>query len=253
MNWKKTLIWSGVILLFVLMLITAIVFLLASAPPADYLPYELNHRDRKDAARHFVDNHFIVIGNKIQEVKPFTHAINESDLNMYLAALDEIAFIPDPGGRSEKSRSQKVFRAMDKAGLSKPAVKLADGMLTFMVQTRQMNKVLSLDLKFQFLNDDQMRVELSGIRVGRMPIPQFVIKDSLRMLKREIGNRQRIHPGDLDGIIAGVILAMGDEPVSTTIRIGRKRIRKIRDVEIKDGKITVHIVPVLKEEAAKAG
>ncbi|MBN1942351.1 MAG: hypothetical protein JW849_03555 [Phycisphaerae bacterium] len=251
MNLKKTIGWGSVIFLFALMLATAIVFLIASAPPAEYRPYQLTQKERREAAHHFVDHQGAVFFNKIHENLPFTHVITESDLNMYLASLDEIAFLK-PVRRGREDEGGRVLRAMDKAGLSDPAVKLGDGVMTFMVQTRKARKVVSFDLAFEFDDNDRMRIALREVRVGRMPVPQAVLSESIEALKRGVRrppSEKDIGPEDFDEMLAGLVLAMGDEPVSTNIRFGRKRIRKLRDVEVKDGKLKIHIVPASREEA----
>jgi hypothetical protein len=246
MNAKKTIGWGAVILLFALMLATAVVFLIASAPPSDYRPYQLTQKERKDAALHFVNKHGAVFFNKVHENQPFTHVITESDMNMYLASLEEIAFLK-PVRAGKEDEGGRVFRAMDKSGVSDPAVKMSDGVVTFMVQTRQARKVVSFDLAFEFDDDDRMRVALKQVRIGRMPVPQAVLDGSIRAVKRAVQPRTPegdIGPEDFDAMLTGLILAMGDRPVSTNIRFSRKRIRKIRDIEVQDGQLKIHVVPV---------
>ena len=93
------------------MLATAVVFLIASAPPSDYRPYQLTQKERKEAAAHFVNNHGTVFFNRVLENQPFTHVIKESDLNMYLASLDEIAFLkPVRRGKKDDCRVNRFPR-----------------------------------------------------------------------------------------------------------------------------------------------
>lgn len=250
MKAKKTIVWGAVLLLFALMLATAIMFLIASAPPADYRPYQLTQKERKQAAIHFVDNQGAVFFNKVHENIPFTHTITESDLNMYLASLDEIAFLKTvrPG---EKDDGGRVLAAMDKAGVADPAVKMRNGVLTFMVQTRKARKVVSFDLAFEFDDDDRMRVTLRQVRIGRMPVPQAILQGSLNALKRAVKRRkpvEAIGPEDFDAMLVGLVLAMGEKPVSTKIRFSRKRIRRINDIRVKDGQLEMHVVPVSHDE-----
>jgi hypothetical protein len=250
MKMKKTIIWGVVILVFALMLATAVVFLIASAPPEDYRPYQLTQKERKQAANHFGTHHGTVFTNKVYENQPFTHSISETDLNMYLASLDEIAFLKSaqPGKKDDGGR---VLRAMDKAGISDPAVKMRDSLLTLMVQTRQARKVVSFDLAFEFDDEDRMRVALKQVRVGRMPVPRSILEGSLGALKQAMRRRaplENVGPEDFDAMLVGLILAMDEKPISTVIRFSRKRIRKIRDIEVKEGKLTIHVVPVSRDE-----
>ncbi len=249
MKWKKTIGWTGLIVVFGLMLITAIVFLVASSVPSAYQPYRLTHKERKDAARLFVNDHGFVFLNKVMENQPFTHSMTESDLNMYLAALDEIAFLK-PGKRGKKRKSGQVLYAMDKAGMVDPVVKIDDGVLTMMVRWKGINKVISLDLSFVFDDDDRMGVVLEQVRVGRMPVPQFIIDDSLKALKKAAKNRpklEEIAPEDLDTMLAAILGAIGEDPIPATIRFSRKRLRRIRNVELEDGVMKIDVVPVPRD------
>jgi len=248
MTRKKTVGWTALVFLFVLMFIIAVIFLIASSPPSGYRPYQLTQKERKEAAKHFIDHHGFVFLNKIMENQPFTHTLTESDLNMYLASLDEIAFLK-PAKRGEQSDSGEVFRAMDKAGLADPAVKLSDGVVTLMVQTKKARKVISFDLAFEF-DDDRMRVSLKQVRIGRMPVPEFILRGSIDALKKGVKNRpqmEEIRPEDFDAMLAGLIAAMGEDAVPTTLRFSRKRLRKIRDVDVVDGQLNIYIVPVTRE------
>ncbi|MBN1553382.1 MAG: hypothetical protein JXA11_01450 [Phycisphaerae bacterium] len=250
MNAKKTIGWGGVILVFALMLAAAIIFLIASTPPAEYRPFQLTQKERKEAAHHFVDYQGAVFFNKVHENISFTHTITEEDMNMYLASLDEIAFLK-PFRRDGKDDGGRILRAMDKAGVSDPAIKMSDGMITLMVQTRQARKVVSFDLSFEFYDGNYMRVALREVRVGRMPVPPSAVAESIEIMKNSVRRKNAkkdIGPEDFDAMLTGMILAMGDEPVSTKIRFDRKRIRKIRDIEVKEGQLSIHVVPVSPEE-----
>ena len=249
MKWKKKIGWVVLVVAFGLMLVTAIVFLVASSVPPAYLPYRLNHKEQKDAAKHFVDKHGFVFLNKVMENQPFTHSITESDLNMYLAALDEIAFLR-LGKQGAKQKSEQVLYAMDKAGMVDPVVKIDNNILTMMVRWKGINKVISLDLLFEFDDDDRMGVVLDQVRVGRMPVPQSIINDSLTALKEAARNRpktEEVAPEDLDALLAAILGAIGEEPIPATIRFSRKRLRRIRNVELEDGVIKIHVVPVLRD------
>jgi hypothetical protein len=198
-----------------------------------------------------VNNQGAVFFNKVHENIPFTHSIRETDLNMYLASLDEIAFLK-PVRRGKEDEGNRVLTAMDKAGISDPAVKMNDDILTLMVQTRQARKVVSFDLAFEFDDEDRMRVLLKQVRIGRMPVPQSILEGSLSALKEAVRRRaprENIGPEDFDAMLVGLILAMDEKPVSTKIRFSRKRIRKIRDIEVKDGQLEIHVVPISNDES----
>lgn len=232
-----------------MMLVTAVLFLIASSPPSDYRPYRLTQAERKRAANLFTSKHGQELFNKVMNPEPFSHTISESDLNMCLAALDEIAFLM-PG----KGKAAEVLTAMDKAGLADPVVKMSDGVLTLMAVTKKAKKVISLDLAFVFEDDEHMRVVLKGVRVGRMPVPELILGRSLKTLRQAADRQQKnlknreIVPQDLDAMLAGVLAAMGEESVPTTICFHKKRWRKIRDVRITDGQLRIDMIPILPGE-----
>jgi hypothetical protein len=246
---KKTLGWIGLIALFALMLATSIVFLLASSVPSNYRTFQLTQKERKDYALDFVNQHGLPVVEKIRVEEPFTHVISEEKMNLYLASLDEIAFLK-PARRGEVQKSGEVFHALDKAGLAGPVVAMDDGILTLMVRTKKYNKVVSIDLGFEFYDDGQMAVTLEQVRIGRMPVPESFIADGLERFQSavELPRTEETSPQDLDAIIAGVLAVVNEGPFSSTLRFSRKRIRRIDDITVDDGSLKIRIVPLPRED-----
>lgn len=247
---RKLLLTVGITVLFVLMFVTAVVFLLASTVPANYQTYQLTQKERKDAATDFVGRHGAVLVEKMRVNQPFQHTITEEKLNLYLASLDEIAFLRAPR-RGEKQKTGEIHNAMDKAGLADPVVHLDDGVITFMVRTQRSNKVVSMDIGFDFPDPEHIRVALREVRIGRMPVPPRLIEDSFKALKQaagSFGGFDETSAQNLDAILAGVLAAVGEGPLPTTMQFGSKRTRRIKDIVVEDGKLTVDIEPVFTED-----
>ena len=240
-NKKKMMKTVSVLLLFSLMLATAVVFLLASSVPDDYLPLQLLAQERKDTAeRSFVDAHAIPFLNAAMDVKPFDHEVREEELNRYLASLDEIANLR-PG-----HRAGGVYAAMDEAGLADPMVKIRDGLITLMIRTKKANKVVSLDVRLT-MTDDGLVVALDAVRIGRMPVPKSWVDGSLAVLRAALAQQdqaEEVSERDLDRLLGAVVGGIGGEPLDTTLKFRKKRLRKIDKVSVTDGLIRIHVTPV---------
>lgn len=244
---RKLLIQLGIAALFLVMAATASVFLLASTVPEDYRPYQLNPDERKMVAESFYTEEFFPFMNEFGEPEPFVHEIREDRLNQYLAALDEIAYIkPDRAGEVRKTGG--VYEAMDQAGLADPVVKMRDGVLTVMVRTRRSNKIFAADLTFTVLPDTRLHVRLQGVRLGRLPVPQGFVDQGVAMLKSEFAKRaaaMREERG-LNALLAVIIGAINEDPIDTTLKI-RRQTKRTHRVELSDGLLKLHIVPVDEE------
>lgn len=246
---KRLLLGLGLAALFVLMFVAAVVFLLASSVPDEYKPYQLTQKERKDAAIDFVGRHGAKVVENIRVNQPFSHSLTEQDMNLYLASLDEIAYLKPPK-RGKRQKTGEVFEAMDQAGLADPVVAMDDGILTVMVRTRRSNKVVSMDLAFEFPDAEHIQIVLKEVRIGHMPVPRSFVEGGLDTLKRGVGNLTTLDETsaqDLDAILAGVLAAVGEGPLPATMRFGSKRVRRIKDIVVDDGQLTIHIEPVFDE------
>jgi hypothetical protein len=247
---KRLFVGLGITLLFVLMFAAAVVFLLASSVPDEYKPFQLTQKERKDAAIDFVGRHGAKLVENIRVNQPFSHTLTEQDMNLYLASLDEIAYLK-PARRGNRQKSGEVYEAMDKAGLADPVVAMDDGILTVMVRTQRSNKVASMDLAFEFPDNDHIQIVLKQVRIGHMPVPRSFVEGGLETLKRGVGDLSTLDETaaqDLDTILAGVLAAVGEGPLPATMRFGSKRVRRIKDVVVDDGQLTIHVEPAFDED-----
>ncbi len=246
---KKLIIKVVLVVIFSLMLLASVIFLIASSVPAGYNPVRLNQQEREKFAQDFINNHAVEFLNKTWENKDFTHEITQDELNWYLAALEEIAFLK-PGKAGEKKKSGEVYEAMDKAGLADPVITMDDGVITLMVRTKDSNKVLSVDISMKITDDERLAVRLEQVRIGRMPIPSSVLNKGLRAMKNAIKKRNvngEDAAKDLDGLLGTVLASINEEPIPTEMKFKKKVIRKIVELNIDDGKLVMHVVPVAYE------
>ncbi|HPS51925.1 MAG TPA: hypothetical protein PLK08_00065 [Phycisphaerae bacterium] len=246
---KKTVrIITGVVL--ALMLLLAILFLMASTVPGDYGPFQLTQQERKEAAQDFINKHGAPLLVQIRRPEPFEHTITEDELNYYFASLEEIAFLK-PAKRNQERKTSGVYEAMDAAGFADPAVRLDDGVMTLMVRSRAANKVISVDIGFDMTDDRHLLISIKSVRIGKLAVPQTLVAGSINTFKTAVGPQDAITEEslrDLDSIIANVIAKINDKPFPTEFKLGSKRLREIRDFKIDDGKLTVKIVPVQKDD-----
>lgn len=239
--------------IFLLMLVLAVLFLMASTVPPAYGPFQLTQQERKNMAQDFINNHGAPLLEQIRRPEPFEHTITEDELNCYFASLEEIAFLK-PGKRGEVRKTSGVYDALDKAGFADPAVRLDDGLMTLMVRSKSANKVISVDIGFELDDDKQVIIAIKGFRVGRLSIPQGFVSGSLDAFKQAVGPQKEFTEDslrDLDGIIAGVISKVNDAPLPAEFKLGSKRVREIRSLKIDDGKLTIKIVPVQQDKDEK--
>jgi hypothetical protein len=255
-NLRKTLGWVELIALFAVMFLTAVAFLLASSRPDEWQPYQLRNADQRLVANRFATRTINELVNGLRDVRPFAFTIHEEEMNEYLASLDEIAFLAY--SREEVGRkSSELVAAMDKIGIADPVVDMRPGALSILVRTKNGNKIISMDLRFSFADGERMFVTLEGVRLGRLPVPRMLVSGSLEQLRNVMGRGKgsvdESSVQDLDLIIGSLIRGIGGEPLPTRLPVVKSRPKRIRDIEIADGKLTIHFVPAGPEEEEPVG
>ncbi|MCK5114285.1 MAG: hypothetical protein KAR11_05935 [Phycisphaerae bacterium] len=255
MNKRKLTISLIVVVVLLLMVATAVILLLASCRPDAYQPYALTQAERKKVT----DNNFTPkcakLLSQLGNPDPFTHVITQDNLNLYLASLDEIAFWRLQSN-NVGDESSELIDAMDKAGVAYPAVNMDDEVLTIMVRTEKINKVISIDLKFDVTDDGRVKVTMDGVRVGKMPVPKFIVTGVIDSMKERLAERAAerkddksddddndVSLGDFDLLLPKILAAIDEEPFPTEIKF-RKARKQVTDVDIDDGELRIHFIPV---------
>lgn len=220
-------------------------YLLSSWVPAEYGPARLGRQQREQAASRFYNRVFKFMSDG-EDVKPFTWSVSQDWLNRYLSSMDEIAF------RKGGKRGQ-VDRMMTKAHLAEPMIVLADGAVALLARSTQHDKVVSVRLVFEFTPGGKLRVRLADARMGRVPIPTSLLRERIGKLKRTVVKRllatgagQEASSAGVAKVLGRLIAAIDGQAIDTELNWrlhSRKRVRICR-IDIADGVLTLHVVPV---------
>jgi len=249
---RKALIGLGV----VAVVLGGAFWLLLNRPPSCYRPVRLAPEDRVVTMREF-RSRLMDFSNQGQMNEPFTWSFTEESLNCYLDSMDEIAA---EGG----AKSGAVRRAMEKVHLADPAVALDGGVVTVMARHTEYDKIVSARVGLEITPDGKLRVRLEGVKVGSIPVPDSMVHRRVEKYRASLAGSLKPSAGE-EGLGAGisseavgvaigrVIAAIDGDPVDPELSwrvTTRKRVR-IDRIEIKDGHISLHVVPVLRPAAAK--
>ncbi len=249
--WK----WIAPVVLIVAFGAAAFMYLLAGGVPARYQPVQLNQVERSQAARQFLGR-IQDLSNLAQNNVPFAWSISQEEINDALASIDQIA------EKFQEGKAAEVQKAMESSGVSGLAVALDNGTMSLMLHSKDLDKIISVDIQFVFDEQRQLRVRWAGTRVGELPIPQSLARDQLTRLQETLGSRLGqarassqpagiglgiISADDIAGVVAGVIEAIDGKPLPTerTWPVNHKRLR-IEGIDVDKGKLTLHMQPATR-------
>lgn len=249
---KKALIGLGV----VVVVLGGAFWLLLNRPPNCYRPVRLAPEDRAVAMREF-RTRLMDFSNQGQMNEPFTWSFTEESLNCYLDSMDEIAA---EGG----AKSGAVRRAMEKIHLADPAVALDGGVVTVMARHTEYDKIISARLALEITPEGKLRVRLEGVKVGSIPVPDSMVRGRMEKYKATLAASLKPSAGEegpgvgisseaVGMAIGRVISAIDGDPVDPELSwrvTTRKRVR-IDRIEIVNGHIALHVVPVMRSPATK--
>lgn len=267
---RKIIKWTAITVVALVMLAALGVFLLASWKPSGYEPIRLSdsqkHKMASDFAMLVIDRFRAAAQDAAHEKRPFSFSFTQDQLNGYLASIDHIAAMRPPVKHGE------VYKVMDQVGLAEPVVHLQEGVLTLMVRTRDYEKVLSAGLTFTFTEDAGLKIDLAGAHIGRAPIPRALIRNRLQPVKAILRKQmEKMQPAgtrptkprgvvlvgfstrDIARVIRGAITAIDEEPIPAedlVSKVGAKV--RVTGIDIEDGKITLHFVPVVRKEKGES-
>ena len=251
--------WAAAVLALGIM----VLYLLASWKPSHYKPAGQTQIQKERAAQEFLR----VIGrftSEGQKDAPFELELEQAQINRFLDALDEIAFMRLNTRKKTHNRGD-VHHMMDQAGLAEPCVRFADGCMTLMIRTNEYGKILSADIAFSFTDDGRLTVHLKATRVGLLPVPRFAVRHRLEQFKRTLDERVEqlaaaraevdseasaygfggLATIDMTELFATIISAIDEEPLPARLKFINARIEHI---EISDGLLVLTVVPEEEEE-----
>ena len=252
----KFALWFFLSLVLIAAISAAVLYVIASAVPADYRPPVLAPPQRVSSAKQFyrLVTEFI---NNADDIKPFEMTLTQAEINEYLASVDEIVNErPGPGNDSPR-------KAMEEAGLAGPMFVAKDGRITLMAVSTEYKKILSVDLVFEFTDDRRLRARVSGMRVGRLPVPRPFVGSTVGKVKEHLCQEGRnvsagkdkrgAYPSaqEVGELLAALISAVEQEPIMPVFGHDRKRQVRLVSIEAADGRIVLGFEPFGREFTAR--
>jgi hypothetical protein len=246
--------WAGIMAVLAIV----VLYLLASWKPSHYLPARQTQEEKEIATQVFYQE-VLMFTNEGHRGEPYEWPLNQSRVNCFLDAIDEIAFMR-PNSRDKIHSRGDVHRAMDQAGLAEPCVRFSDDCMTLMIRTNEYGKILSADIGFSFTGDGDLKIHLKATRVGLLPVPRFAVRHRLNLFKQTLEERlvameeARRRAGvedsyttfkglssiDIEELFATIVSAIDEEPLPARIKFIDAR---VENIEISDGMLKLYIVP----------
>ena len=268
----------AVALVVVLGITAAVLYFAASAMPGGYHPPRLSQEQREEAADRFIEAMTDFV-NKAEDRHPFELTFTQEAINEYLASAEEIVR-KRPG-----TQDGTAAKAMDKAGLAGPMVRLNDGRLTLMARATEYDKIISVEIACESVlataersprrsgpqgdrsagqpPDNRLRLRVAGARIGRVPVPPFVVRGVLERVKERLGKppfndshgaAQSLQPTarDVGKMLHAMIWGINEQPISTVHGFRKNRQVQISRIDISDGRMTIHYAPYGRKEIKSA-
>ncbi len=218
--------------------------------PGNYRPSRLSTDQKTKTVKEFWSK-VQDFGNAAQRNDPYEWSVKRVQLNRFLAAMDEIA-ASTPSGESGR-----VHRAMAEAGLTEPAIDLADGSMTLMVRSTEYNRIISADLAFSINGQGRLVGTLSAMRLGRLPLPRWLVQERLGQIKAllsvddEHGDQGEgrgmagLSAGDMVRLLGEILGGIDGTPIKAELTwpLKKKRVR-IDQIEINEKRLKLQVVPI---------
>lgn len=234
-----TLIGLGLVLL--LLLAIGILYYLANKAPEHYQPATLTDSQKKEVSKDFkgrMDSLYL----KAVSNQGFSQTYSREELNKYIISLDEIA-------QKQSGRQSSIYKKMDEAGFSKPAIHLRSGHINFMALSHEYDKVLSLEIAITATKDEKLKVKLVSTRIGTLDIPKDFLLDRMDLVEDQLNkeksgqkNSGTIQTGDIAEVMRLLLTGLNKEPFHADIVLGRPL--RITNVIITPENITITFIPL---------
>ncbi|MEN6506228.1 MAG: hypothetical protein ABFD92_16965 [Planctomycetaceae bacterium] len=263
----KIILWTPLGLLGLLLILAAGAYVLASLLPKNYQPERLCEYDKHQVTMAFYNNVIETFANHSRSREPFSVTYTQKEVNQYLASIDAIVGAR-PNKANVKTQYGSVYALLARAGLADPAVNFAPGVLTVMIRSQQFDKMLSAAITFNFDENRQLHVGMSGAYVGRLRVPDWFVRDRLMALKPLLQKElQKIESAtsqptknrgvgmigfstaEIGTAIAAAITAIDEKPISSAGLTSKGSRIRITAIDVEEGKITLHFSPVSREES----
>jgi hypothetical protein len=174
--------------------VAIILYVMGRSVPEEYRPPIMSTQERTDAAKQFYRK-VMDFSDGAQSNEPFEWLLTVDQINKCLCSLDEIAaLLPD-------GQSGEVKEMMESAGLSDPVAVLGDGCMTVMARAGR-DSVVSVDVAMKMDEQGRLGIFLGQARIGRVPVPERLLKAQLEELKADLLDRRGRGGGDRTGGMA---------------------------------------------------
>ena len=253
MSRRRVVKWISLVVILLLVGAVVTLYLLSIARPGDYRPLTLSAEQKARAIDQFEKrvSSFIADATKISSAEPggtidpdarMEMAVTQDELNEWVASLPDAA-----------------IAELRRIGLKDPSAAIGEGRLTFYAFWIRHERVLGVDLGFEFQDDGKMLVKLKGMRLGQMPVPvkivnEFVhemegkVQDSLRQAnQREDGETFAGVPAkEFRAAAVAVLDALRGTPIEPVVRKPWARVR-IVDIKLAKELMTLVAAPLTSE------
>ncbi len=263
MNVRRNIRRAIIVLLITAVFTVALLYGLADRIPSAYreaqqrvirlaeLNEQAERENREGPRRHFlkVYGDFSKYGGA---GKPFEFQITADEINLCLVSMDQIASLNSP-------KPVYATAKLTKAGFRGPLVSMDDGVLTLMVKSTRHDKIISVDLKFVFDGQGDMRMEIFAIRIGVLPVPVAMLENQIQRLRGKLQNLLGRTNNNGDGsfaastknvarLLRAVVDMLDAQSVRPEVTWKDNNVRHpllITDMVINDGTLTLHFDPIL--------
>ena len=232
-----------------LLLAAGVLYVMVSSTPAGYAPLPLTPEQKKQAAKEFAARAAAFWSTPPTE-RHLSWSATEEELNRYLGSMDEIAWYRQSGKRGE------VDSKLAAAGLSGLAVRLDDGVATLMARSEKYAKVVSADFSLTVTADKKLLVELAGVRVGKLGVPDKIFRERLNRLKGALAAKANGASSQTVGdagpagkvleMFSRIVGAIDEAPIAIEDEVNSRRIR-IEEVEIAEHRLTIRFMALPRD------
>lgn len=161
-NWKKILLLSGAGLVTLAAILALTLYQIVTYIPSDYQPAAIDLGEQ-ERINHYADKKMEELYNRLQVPEPFAIRFEQKPLNELLLLAQEQHWF---GKNVEFQRFQQ------------PQIRFSQDRVSLMVRVERGSQVglLTIVVKLERRDDEQVSIVLDQVKLGALPIPQSVLE-----------------------------------------------------------------------------
>jgi len=283
MKARRVIKWTTIGGLLTVIVAAGVLYLLACWTPSDYEPQDLTEQERVEV-RQTMERKLAAAFDAAQLTAKDLESVTGIE---NVRREQEIVVDPETGRKTRVTRTtfdmpmsteelNKWIAAMPSAtmqrlaysGFTRPAIAIDDGGVTFYAHVAKYNKVVGMDLGFEFDETGAVTIGLHPNQVGRLPVPEGAmarykanaiqrVKGNIEGVSRSTG---KLVGGEMGKVASTVVRELGPkvdavlsgQPVTLNINRNDSDVR-VRGIESVDGKITLDMVALHSEPLTEDG